>query len=241
MPPRFLFKIISIPFGIALLLAALFFDGGMASPIAQHATPTNTLSAADRLLKPTLPAEPSQADHGAQDYWLYCLPCHGERGQGLTEEFRQTYPPEENNCWQSGCHGNNPYQYGFKLPTKIPAVIGEAALAKFSDAAQLHSYIRATMPFWNPGSLTEEEAWRVTSFILRQNGLWDASTELNASNAPDVKIPRAAFLTPVPTPPPADAQDQRDQSRTLIWVSLGAALMILLVLIFALKRPKIQQ
>jgi cytochrome c len=210
----------------------------MASPIAQQATPTNTLSASDRLLKPTLPAEPSQADHGAQDYWLYCLPCHGERGQGLTEEFRQTYPPEETNCWKSGCHGKNPYQYGFKLPTEIPAVIGEAALAKFSDAAQLHSYIRATMPFWNPGSLTEEEAWRVTAFILRQNGLWDASTELNASNAPDVKIQRGTFLTPVATPPSADAQNQ---SGLLLWVSLGGIFVFLMVLIFLLRPSKIQK
>lgn len=236
MPIRLLFKIIAIPCGIALLLAALFFDGGTASSIAQQATPTSTLSASERLLKPTLPAEPSQADRGAQDYWLYCLPCHGERGQGLTEEFRQTYPPEETNCWKSGCHGKNPYQNGFKLPTEVPAVIGEATLGKFSDAAQLHSYIRAAMPFWNPGSLTEEESWRVTAFLLRQNNLWNAATELNTSNAADVKIPRAAFLTPVATPPPGDAQEQ---SRILVWIGIGGVLLFLIMGLFTLKRSKL--
>lgn len=238
MSVRFLLKTISIAFGIALLLAALFFDGGTASPAAQQATPTNTLSATERLLEPTLPAEPSQADLGAQDYWLYCLPCHGEKGQGLTEEFRQTYPPEEVNCWKSGCHGRSPYEFGFILPTQVPALIEHSALAKFTDAAQLNAYIRATMPFWNPGILTEEESWRVTAFLLRQNDLWDASTELNASNAADVKIPRGAFLTPVVTPPPADAEDR---SGLLLWLGLGGILVILIVLIFNLKRPKIQQ
>ena len=45
--------------------------------------------------------------------------------------------------------------------------------------------------------LIEEEAWRVTAFILYQNNLWDDKTELNASNAVNMKIPRAAFLIPV--------------------------------------------
>jgi hypothetical protein len=126
---------------------------------------------------------------------LVGMPYHGGRGQGLTDEFRATYPPEEEYCWESGCHGANPYESGFTLPKKIPAVIGATTLAKFADAAQLNAYIRATMPFWNPGSLTEEESWRVTAFLLRQNDLWNESTELNASNAADVKIPRAAFLT----------------------------------------------
>jgi cytochrome c len=228
------FKTISIAFGIALLLAALFFDGGMASPVSQQATPVNTLSPSERLAKPTLPAEPSQADQGAQDYWLYCLPCHGERGQGLTEEFRQTYPPEEVNCWQSGCHGKRPYEFGFTLPTKVPAVIGQSALAKFSDAAQLNSYIRAAMPFWKPGSLTADEAWRVTAFILRENGLWNDVNELNESNASDVRLPRAA-LTPVTTPQPAEAPIGGGGNG---WVVLIGVFLLLSASLFILKKSR---
>src|SRR5262245_32482601 len=187
-------KFILLPFGIALLFAGLFFDTGTATSIKLQADATPI---PDRLAEPTLPALPSQSDHGAQVYWLSCLPCHGDKGQGLTDEFRTMYPPEEQYCWNRGCHGEVPYEQGFTIPKKIPALIGQTALAKFSDAAQLNSYIRATMPFWKPGSLTEEEAWRVTAFILRQNNLWDGKTELNTSNAGDVKIPRAAFLTPI--------------------------------------------
>jgi mono/diheme cytochrome c family protein len=213
-----------MPFGIALLLAGLFFvAGSVDSYQAQElATPTP-----DRLAKPTLPVTPSQADHGAQVYWLSCLPCHGEKGQGLTDEFRTTYPPEEQYCWERGCHGENPYDQGFTLPMQIPALIGPSTLAKFGDAAQLNSYIRATMPYWKPGLLTEEEAWQVTAFLLRENNLWDASTELDASNAPGVIIPRGAFLTPAVTPAQVDAGEA--DLGPWLWAGLGAALLLLIL------------
>ena len=232
---RFLFRIGAIALGIALLTAGLFFDGGTAASINQQATPTSTLSPFERLLEPTLPPEPSQADLGAQDYWLYCLPCHGERGQGLTQEFRETYPPEEADCWQSGCHGRTPYENGFILPTKVPAVVEHSALAKFSDAAQLNAYIRAAMPFWKPGSLTEEESWRVTAFLLRENDLWDASTELNASNAANLKIARGSLLTPAATPQQVDVQKGNG---TIVWVGAAVAIVILLLLMFILKKSR---
>lgn len=216
-------------------MAGLFFGGGAASSAPQQSTPVSTLSPRERLAEPTMPAEPSQADFGARDYWLYCLPCHGDRGQGLTEEFRQTYPPEETNCWESGCHGRSPYEFGFMLPTAVPAVIDHSALAKFTDAAQLNAYIRATMPFWNPGILTEEESWRVTAFLLRENDLWDASTELNASNAADVKIPRGSFLIPIATPQQADT---REGNGTLIWMALAGVALILILLMFVLKKSR---
>ncbi len=186
-----------ISLGIALLLAGLFYDGGAAGTVTPQATAVNTLTALQRLAKPTLPASPSQADYGAQDFWLYCLPCHGDRGQGLTNEFRQTYPPEETYCWESGCHGERPYENGFKLPMTVPAVIGPGSLQKFQNAAVLRSYIFAAMPYWNPGSLKEEETWRITAFLLSANGLWDAREELNASNADRISVgPSSSTTTP---------------------------------------------
>ncbi|MBI3160968.1 MAG: c-type cytochrome [Chloroflexi bacterium] len=193
-PFRFLF----VAIGIALLCAGLFFD--MNGAFAQAATPTP-----DRLAQPTLPAKPTQADKGAQVYWLACLPCHGDRGQGLTEDFIQTYPEEDHNCWASGCHGKNPYESGFTIPRYIPPVIGAGTLQNFPNAASLQSYIRAAMPYWKPGSMTEEESWQVTAFLLRENNLWGAQDELTASTAERILVgpPRA---TPAPQPsPPTDA------------------------------------
>jgi len=225
-------KFILMPFGIALLFAGLFFGRSTADSIHPQVDVTPT---PNRLAEPTLPAIPSQADHGAQVYWLSCLPCHGDKGQGLTDEFRTTYPPEEQYCWNRGCHGEVPYDQGFTIPKTIPAVIGPTTLAKFSDAAQLHAYIRAAMPFWKPGSLTDEDAWRVTAFILRQNQLWDGNTELNASNAASAKIPRAAFLTPAVTPQPANPPKG---SGSILWVGLISALVLLILSVFILKKSR---
>lgn len=229
---RLVAKFIAFPLGIALLFAGLFFDHGTAVTTGLQVDET---AIPDRLAEPTLPAAPSQADHGAQVYWLSCMPCHGDRGQGLTDEFRKTYPPEEEYCWESGCHGANPYESGFSLPKKIPGVIGETTLAKFADASQLNAYIRATMPFWNPGSLTEEEAWRVTAFLLRQNNLWNGTTDLGPSNAAGVKIARAAFLTPAVTSQPVQAQESNGN---FIWLALLGVVALLFLLMFILKKTR---
>ena len=188
----------------------------------------------DRLAEPTLPPAPSQADYGAQVYWLSCMPCHGDKGQGLTDEFRETYPPEEQYCWERGCHGPNPYESGFSLPMLIPGVIGPDTISKFSDAAQLNSYVRAAMPFWDPGSLTEEEAWRVTAFILRENGLWNAAGELGSSNAEEVRIPRG---TPVPLPT-AEQVQVGEGGETVPWLAYIGAVLLLSFVFFVLKKIK---
>jgi hypothetical protein len=226
---RSLIKFIVVPFGIALLLAGLFFDGGQAVSSKPQATPAPTN---DRLAEPTLPPAPSQADYGSQVYWLSCLPCHGDKGQGLTDEFRKSYPPEEDYCWDRGCHGEVPYESGFTIPKFIPGVIGSEAISKFSDAAQLNSYIRVTMPFWQPGSLSEEEAWRVTAFIMRENGLWNGVGELSASNAGEVKIPRG---TPTPLVTPEQVQVE-ESSGGISWLVIVGVLIILFVIFFILKK-----
>jgi mono/diheme cytochrome c family protein len=215
--------------GIALLLAALFFDMGTAASRAQEsATPTP-----DRLAEPTLPASPSQSDHGAQVYWLSCLPCHGDRGQGLTDEFRAIYPPEEQYCWESGCHGKRPYENGFTLPMQIPALVGPGTLQKFPTAANLRGFIFAAMPSWKPGSLTEEQSWQVTAFLLRQNGLWAARDELNASNADQVRVGVQPTATPEEAGP-GSAIPPDDASTT--WLAGGLLLFTLLLLTLFLRR-----
>ena len=213
-----------IPIGIALLFAGLFFD--MGTVVAQ----TPVMPTPDRLAQPTLPASPSQADQGAQVYWLSCLPCHGDRGQGLTEEFKKTYPEEDRNCWNSGCHGARPYENGFTLPKAIPAVIGTGTLQKFPNALVLRSYVFAAMPYWRPASLTDEASWQVTAFLLRENNLWQAGEDLTASNA--ALIPVAA-PTAVPTPQPSIPIGS--SWKTSIFLLFFAGSIVLIFLVFFCK------
>ena len=176
------------PLGIALLLAAFASQEGSAlTTDLQQATPTFIPS--ERLLQPTLPANPSQADEGAVDYWLNCMACHGDRGQGLTDEFRMLYPPEEQTCWQSGCHGTRPYKDGFTLPTAIPPVVGpNAPLHNFTDASVLYAFISITMPWHKPGSLEPEVYYRLTAYLLRENGYENPYEELGPNNASFIPI-----------------------------------------------------
>lgn len=227
---RKLIQLILLPFGIALLLAGLFFQLGSAGTPATQGTPVPTQ---DRLAEPTLPASPSQADYGAQAYWLYCSPCHGDQAQGLTDEFRQQYPEEDRNCWNSHCHGDVTYENGFKIPTVVPALAGPASLNKFATAANLYGFIRAAMPLQNPGSLTDEEYYQIVAFLLRKNGLTDGQTEVSASNAAQIAVSRA---TPVPPTP------QPSQVRAVggAWggLALIGSLIVLLLLAFALKKSR---
>jgi mono/diheme cytochrome c family protein len=216
--------------GIALLLAGLFFQLGSSSAVALQATPAPTN---DRLAEPTLPAAPSQADYGAQVYWLNCSPCHGDKAQGLTDEFRQQYPPEDQNCWTSHCHGKVTYENGFTIPKVVPALVGPGALAKFPTAANLYGFIHAAMPFQKPNSLTDEEYYKITAFLLRQNGLIDAQTDVGASNAAQIIVSRAT-----PTPPAPQPSQVRDGGGIWGWLILIGAVVASLVILFILKKSR---
>lgn len=220
MQPKFPFQFLLIVFGIALLLAGLFFDKGTAAAIQLQVTATST---PDRLAQPTLPANPSQADQGAYAYWLYCLPCHGDKGQGLTDEFRKTYPPEDQNCWNSGCHGKKHYENGWILPDKVPALIGPGTLSRFSNATALKNFARASMPFQDPGVMTDEQYWQVTAFLLRENGLWDGHAEINESNSAGIIV----HPQPTPTPPPVPADEASGRGGSF-YVIVFAGLLLLM-------------
>jgi len=216
--------------GLALLFSAkVDIDGPGTTPtVSSTAAPT-----ADRLLEPTLPPKPSAADSGAQVFWLYCMPCHGDRGQGLTAEFRQLYPPTEQNCWASGCHGERPYEDGFTLPDRIPALIGEGALQRFPSVAALDGFVRAAMPLQAPGSLTAEEFDQVMAFLVRGNGLPLATA--GQSQVPAASATSTSYRS-TPTPSATVSVAQREPSArldpgvALAAVGIGVAIGFLLFL-----------
>lgn len=230
------------PVGLTLLLTLAFFQQGTAlsSPDSPFPTPTP-----DRLAKPPLPESPSQADYGAQEYWFQCMPCHGDRGQGLTDEFRMLYPPEEQNCWESGCHGPRFYENGWTIPKNVPALIGPGALQKFPNASILQAYIKASMPFQWPGTLDDETAWKLTAFLARENGMWDASQPLNEENALQVSLvkpPIVAENTSIPLPAADETlPDPQPPAASREWVYVPLLLVLIAAgsLLFLRLRQKI--
>jgi mono/diheme cytochrome c family protein len=106
---------------------------------------------------------------GEELYQYWCSTCHGDRGQGLTDEWRATWPEDKQYCWQSKCHASNHPPEGFTFPKEVPALVGEDTLSKFNTAQDLHAYLRATMPYWAPNSLSAEEYQAITAFLVKSN------------------------------------------------------------------------
>ncbi len=133
-----------------------------------------------------VPANATQAQYGAEVYRLVCQDCHGDKGQGLTPQWRATWAPQDQNCWQSKCHAADHPPEGFILPI-APAIVGQAALAHFNTARDLYNFIQAEMPWYRPGSLVAKDAWAVTAHVLVMNRI-DPGQALDAQTASQILI-----------------------------------------------------
>lgn len=148
----------------------------------------------------------SQSGHGRNIFHIHCMPCHGDVGQGLTDEFRfREYPPEEANCWKSGCHGPRPYDNGFILPTTVPILIGPGALQRFPTAQNMYAFMRASMPFNAPGSLTAEQYLQLTAYLLEQNHNVPDGARLEAGTLQNIVLQPEATPTASASSPAAVA------------------------------------
>jgi mono/diheme cytochrome c family protein len=215
-----------------LIILTSLLGWGRALQAQESVRPTPTV---DRLGPPPTVPSPTQADEGAYLYWLNCQPCHGDQGQGLTDEWRAQYPEEDQYCWNSGCHGERPYEDGFKLPRTVPAVIGDDSLRRFQTAGQMYAYIRVTMPYEYPGVLPEEEYLAIAAFLLRENNLGDGAplTQESVNHLalwPDETTPLLAATaitaaTPIPLPA-APAKPNSPFSSVLVAGLTGAVVLL---------------
>jgi mono/diheme cytochrome c family protein len=130
-------------------------------------TPTPTL---DRLATPALSDHPSQEELGKNIYYYNCMPCHGDQGQGLTDEWREAWVEDHQNCWARGCHGGKERDEGFPIPTIIPAVILEGdALGRYSSIDDLIAYLKSTHPPQAPGRLSDDDYKTVALYLWIAN------------------------------------------------------------------------
>jgi len=223
---RIPFKV-SFLFWVALMAFGLVF-GALNLVPAQAQTPTLPPPAMptvqDRLAAPPTVYPPTQADQGAQVYWFVCMVCHGDRGQGLTDEWRMVGGAQDQNCWQSKCHAPNHPPDGFVFQKYVPPVIAPGLLTRFTTALDLHDFIQTNMPWQAPGSLSAEEYWQLTAFLLRANGYDPGQQVLDPQRA--AQIP----LRPYPPSPPTLLQ-RLGKTGPLAW---GAALFILVGIALAL-------
>ncbi|MBN1303700.1 MAG: cytochrome b N-terminal domain-containing protein [Anaerolineales bacterium] len=178
--------------GILLASTSATASPSLQDTAVAQATPT---FAPARLDRPATVFPPSQADIGAQTYWGMCMDCHGDHGQGLTEEWLNSYKPELRDCWQSGCHGADYPENSFEiLKGGVPALSGPGSLARFSNAYELQVFIQENMPFFPTGSLTPDEAWPLTAYVMRLNDRQLDTLNLDEVNGSVIPVHRDVSL-----------------------------------------------
>ncbi len=176
--------------GVMLIVfdSVLAVSSEPAGIVASQVTPTFDIA---RLAQPPTVYPPEQADNGGQIYWGMCMSCHGDHAQGLTDEWRESYTAEECDCWQSGCHGSDVPENSFTIPESgVPSLAGGGRLSRFENSHELFNYIRQNMPYFRTGSLSSEDAWALTAFLLRANDREVDAFTLNEVNGSAIPVHR---------------------------------------------------
>lgn len=173
-----------------LPLLALLFLQPIQRTIAQqnHTSPTPTY---DPLAEPPLPPSPTEYELGRNLYWHWCMTCHGDRGQGLTDEFREIWDAEHQNCWARGCHAGHSGDMGFPIPTVVPALVNDTHLVQFASVQALSDFLQETHPPQSPGILKNQEYHAIALFVFMMNERPLIDILITATPA--------STLTPIPT------------------------------------------
>jgi len=114
---------------------------------------------------------------GALVYEQKCQACHGARGAG------------QPNDRLVGGQGT--------LASKSPVrTIG----SYWPYATTVFDYVRRAMPYIQPQSLSNDEVYAVTVYLLNRNGIIGEGDEMNAQTLPKVKMPNQAnFIVVYPS------------------------------------------
>lgn len=122
-----------------------------------------------------LPPGSGTARTGAGIYAAKCAACHGADGTGGP------------NDQLAGGHGT--------LATATPVrTIG----SYWPYATTVFDYVRRAMPLPQPQSLTNDEAYALTAYLLNINGIIAEDAAMDARTLPRVEMPNRANFEPAP-------------------------------------------
>ena len=170
-------------FGI-LLPAALFLISSVC--YAQHPNlgrplSPEEISKLDITVAPDgtgLPVGSGSVSAGAMVYEEKCQSCHGPKGQG---------GPQDQLTGGIGTLTS-------EKPVKTP-------VSYWPSATTIFDYVRRAMPLQTPQSLTNDEGYAVTAYILSVDGIVPQDAVLDAKSLPQVKMPnRDGFVRWWPVP-----------------------------------------
>ena len=89
-------------------------------------------------------------------------------------------------------------------PRQRPKRPREESIAYYPYATIAWDFINRSMPANKPGSLSADEVYAVTAYLLFRNGIIQESDAMDAGSLPKVQMPnRNGFVPTVPVWPPA--------------------------------------
>nr|WP_284040288.1 cytochrome c [Sphingobacterium sp. lm-10] len=104
-------------------------------------------------------------------------------GIGTPREGAQVYAQK---C--ASCHGAN----GYEGPEDKLVTDGTATNTignYWPYATTIFDYVRRAMPFDQPGSLTDQEVYDITAYLLALNGIIDQDSQIDQKTLPQVEMP----------------------------------------------------
>lgn len=129
-----------------------------------------------------LPAGRGDATKGAALYQAQCATCHGASGEGAPGS-----PPGPRLVGREPREG-----FPFGADAKHVRTIGNY----WPEATTLFDYIKRTMPLQNAGSLSDDEVYSLTAFLLAANEILTAGAALDSASLMTVRMPAKDKFVP---------------------------------------------
>ena len=124
-----------------------------------------------------LPDGSGDAHQGLAVYQRECRICHGDGGQGGPND---------------------------RLTGGVGSLVSEQPVKTIGSywpyATTVFDYVRRAMPYHQPGSLSADEVYAVTAYLLAENGVIERDRVMDADTLPAVQMPnREGFIRAWPS------------------------------------------
>jgi mono/diheme cytochrome c family protein len=119
---------------------------------------------------------------GQKVYADSCAVCHGDKLQGIPT---------------AGIGGDKLIGGRGTLASAAPVKTVESY---WPYATTLFDYVKRTMPFMAPGSLSDEQVYSVVAYILGEANILPKNAALDAKSLPNVQMPNRDGFVPDPRP-----------------------------------------
>jgi S-disulfanyl-L-cysteine oxidoreductase SoxD len=128
-----------------------------------------------------LPAGSGTPAKGEIIFGQKCASCHGPHGEGKLPLYPRLV-------------GRDPRaeSFGFATDPSLSRTIGDY----WPYATTVFDYVRRAMPHTAPGSLTNDEVYALTAYLLAANRVIPAGTTLDSATLSKVKMPAVGRFVP---------------------------------------------